>query len=68
MPYYGAETHVDGMITMTSPQEVQEGTADEMCLGSLMIVCLCFHSFSTRARVFVARKWKNLGNCFGAAV
>ena len=30
MPYYGAQTHVDGSITMPAPQEVQEGTPDEI--------------------------------------
>ncbi len=30
MPYYGAETHIDGMITMAAPQEVQEGSNDEI--------------------------------------
>lgn len=30
MPYYGAETHVDGMITMNPPQEVQQGTPEEI--------------------------------------
>lgn len=30
MPYYGAETHIDGMITINAPQEVQHGTPDEI--------------------------------------
>jgi len=30
MPYYGAECHVDGNITISIPQEVQEGTPDEI--------------------------------------
>ena len=30
MPYYGAQTHVDGSITMPAPQEVQEGTPEEI--------------------------------------
>ncbi len=30
MPYYGAETHMDGNITMTAPQEVQQGTPEEI--------------------------------------
>ena len=29
MPYYGAQTHMDGNITITAPQEVQQGTAEE---------------------------------------
>lgn len=29
-PYFGAETHIDGMITMAAPQEVQEGSAEEI--------------------------------------
>ncbi len=30
MPYYGAETHTDGSITIAAPQEVQEGTPEEI--------------------------------------
>lgn len=30
MPYFGAELHMDGNITMTAPQEVQTGTPDEI--------------------------------------
>ena len=30
MPYYGAETHADGNITIAAPQEVQSGTPDEI--------------------------------------
>ena len=30
MPYYGAQTHVDGSITMPAPQEVQQGTPEEI--------------------------------------
>jgi len=30
MPYYGAETHMDGAITMAAPQEVQQGTPEEI--------------------------------------
>ncbi|MEM7078753.1 MAG: hypothetical protein AAF513_09005 [Pseudomonadota bacterium] len=30
MPYYGAQTHMDGSITIASPQEVQEGSEDEI--------------------------------------
>ena len=30
MPYYGAETHMDGSITIAAPQEVQEGTPEEI--------------------------------------
>ena len=30
MPYYGAQTHMDGSITIAAPQEVQEGTPDEI--------------------------------------
>jgi len=30
MPYYGAETHADGSITIAAPQEVQEGTPEEI--------------------------------------
>lgn len=30
MPYYGAETHMDGSITIAAPQEVQEGTEEEI--------------------------------------
>ena len=30
MPYYGAETHMDGSITISAPQEVQEGTREEI--------------------------------------
>jgi ectoine hydroxylase-related dioxygenase (phytanoyl-CoA dioxygenase family) len=30
MPYYGAELHMDGNITMAAPQEIQEGTPDEI--------------------------------------
>ena len=30
MPYYGAETHMDGSITIAQPQEVQEGTPQEI--------------------------------------
>lgn len=32
IPYYGAELHIEGNITMASPQEVQEGTAEEIYL------------------------------------
>ncbi|CAE7593579.1 PGY2 [Symbiodinium microadriaticum] len=30
MPYFGAEVHIDGNITCTPPQEVQQGSADEI--------------------------------------
>ncbi len=30
MPYYGAETHMDGSITIVAPQTVQEGTPQEI--------------------------------------
>jgi len=30
MPYYGAETHMDGSITITAPQEPQQGTPEEI--------------------------------------
>ena len=30
MPYYGAESHMDGLITINAPQTVQEGTPDEI--------------------------------------
>ncbi len=30
MPYYGAETHSDGSITIAAPQEVQDGTPEEI--------------------------------------
>jgi hypothetical protein len=30
MPYYGAETHVDGNLTISIPQERQEGTPEEI--------------------------------------
>jgi len=30
MPYYGAELHMDGNITITAPQEVQQGTPQEI--------------------------------------
>lgn len=30
MPYYGAEVHMDGLITIAAPQEVQEGNPDEI--------------------------------------
>ncbi|MDA1076494.1 MAG: hypothetical protein O3A63_17315 [Proteobacteria bacterium] len=30
MPYYGAELHMDGNITIASPQEVQQGSPDEI--------------------------------------
>ena len=30
MPYYGAETHMDGLCTMAAPQEAQEGTPEEI--------------------------------------
>ena len=30
MPYYGAETHMDGSITIAPPQEVQEGAPQEI--------------------------------------
>ena len=30
MPYYGAQTHMDGLITIAAPQEVQEGTPEEI--------------------------------------
>jgi len=30
MPYYGAETHMDGSITISAPQEVQQGTPEEI--------------------------------------
>ena len=30
MPYYGAETHMDGSITIAIPQEVQEGEPEEI--------------------------------------
>ncbi|HIG43714.1 MAG: hypothetical protein ABGY96_20560 [bacterium] len=30
MPYYGAETHMDGSITIAAPQTVQEGTEEEI--------------------------------------
>jgi hypothetical protein len=29
-PYYGAESHMDGLITIAPPQEVQEGTPEEI--------------------------------------
>ncbi len=29
-PYFGAESHVDGSMTIAIPQEVQQGTADEI--------------------------------------
>ena len=32
MPYYGAQTHVDGNITIRAPQEVQQGTPEEIYL------------------------------------
>lgn len=32
MPYYGAETHMDGSITINAPQEVQDGTPEEIYL------------------------------------
>ncbi len=30
LPYYGAGTHMDGSITIAAPQEVQEGTPEEI--------------------------------------
>ena len=30
MPYYGAESHVDGSMTIRIPQQVQEGTEEEI--------------------------------------
>lgn len=30
MPYFGAETHMDGSITMAAPQEVQQGTPEQI--------------------------------------
>ncbi|SVA29657.1 uncharacterized protein METZ01_LOCUS82511 [marine metagenome] len=30
MPYYNAETHMDGSLTIAIPQEVQEGSEDEI--------------------------------------
>ena len=30
MPYYGAQIHMDGSITIAPPQEVQDGTPDEI--------------------------------------
>lgn len=30
MPYYGAQTHMDGSITIAAPQEVQQGTPEEI--------------------------------------
>ena len=30
MPYFGAETHMDGSITIAAPQDVQEGTPQEI--------------------------------------
>ncbi|MCZ6643825.1 MAG: hypothetical protein O7F71_19795, partial [Gammaproteobacteria bacterium] len=30
MPYYGAETHMDGSITISAPQEVQVGRPEEI--------------------------------------
>ena len=30
MPYYGAESHVDGNLTIAIPQEVQQGTPEEI--------------------------------------
>lgn len=30
MPYFGAETHMDGSITINAPQEVQDGTPEEI--------------------------------------
>ena len=30
MPYYGAETHMDGNITIAAPQEPQQGTPEEI--------------------------------------
>ena len=30
MPYYAAESHMDGLCTIAVPQEVQEGTPDEI--------------------------------------
>ncbi|MFP6853990.1 MAG: hypothetical protein VB939_12350 [Pseudomonadales bacterium] len=30
LPYYGAGTHMDGSITIAAPQEVQEGTSEEI--------------------------------------
>ena len=32
MPYYGAGVHMDGNITIAAPQEVQEGTPEEIYL------------------------------------
>ena len=32
VPYYGAGVHMDGNITIAAPQEVQEGTPDEIYL------------------------------------
>jgi len=30
MPYYGAELHMDGNVTMAAPQEIQQGTPEEI--------------------------------------
>ena len=30
MPYFGAESHMDGLITIAAPQTVQEGTPEEI--------------------------------------
>jgi len=30
LPYYGAGTHMDGSITIAAPQEVQEGTSEQI--------------------------------------
>jgi len=30
LPYYGAELHIEGSVTMAPPQEVQQGTPDEI--------------------------------------
>jgi hypothetical protein len=30
MPYYGAELHMDGNVTMPAPQEIQQGTPEEI--------------------------------------
>ncbi len=30
MPYYGAELHMDGLLTISAPQEVQTGTYEEI--------------------------------------
>ncbi len=30
MPYYGAELHMDGLITINAPQEIQKGSYDEI--------------------------------------